>query len=339
MKRRWIAICAAGMLVLGMTGCGGNASSGEGASSDGASSADTQSKSEKDAETGYTLDTVLYDQEGLKITASEYQINEKGTHSIVFEVENGTDSAIGFDYTSLDVNGFVVEDYSNPFSSVMDFTWQLDMVRTTSEEAGYDFEEELEDWYHIVPAGETAEKTVDVYLDDAEEACIGEIQQIDLSVAAMKFTDMEDLSTLGAQEMPEGETVSIQTDAFDGELVLPEVEGTEIYNQDGIRIVVLGMEFDEEYKDLEIGLYLENNTDKNIGLIEKDFSVNDFMTNAYLSMCSSVKSHAKACGNLSLIDELDLESQDEIQNLEFTVEIMDEDTYDTIGTATYTYEP
>lgn len=338
MRKRWIAACAAALLVLGAVGCGGSESGGTDTDS-GKQSGDSAAK--ESGVTEYAVEQVLYEQEGVTITATGYQVDERGNHSIIFEVQNDTDSAIGMDCTGLSVNGLQLKERFNSLTSA-EISNMMSVADSFAEASGEDIEEFIDDHYHIVAAGETREIEWEQYLDNAQKQCMqcmGEVQEIEISAGAIKLTDMEDMATLGAEEMPEGETVTIHTDAYEGEVKLPEIEGTEIYNQDGIRIVVMDMDYDADYGDLEIYVYAENNSDQEVGFLERDISVNDYVVDGMLTITGELESGTRAAGSVVIFDEVEIESLEDIESLEFTVDICAGELYETIGSAVYTYTP
>lgn len=338
MKKRWIAICTAIVLAFGLVGCGGgNSSSGGDNTSSGAISGETSG--EASAGTEYTLDQVVYDQEGVAITATGYRIDENESHYLVLEVENSTESMVGLDCSSLTINGLQISDGAPSALNSLDVEMMLSIQKDAMPE---DSEEEwdafLEDYYHVVEAGETKEVEINLYLSDAQAACIGTIQQLELSMTTIKFTDPDDKDTLGAEDMPLGEVVTIQTDKFEDELVLPEIEGEEIYNKEGIRLVLLGVEYNESSETLYVNIYTENNSDKVLSLSENSVTLNDFVEESYMDFAYGLKKGLRAVSRLSLYD-VDIESMEDVENLEFTIDISDDETYETIDTVTYTYEP
>ena len=66
--------------------------------------------------------------------------------------------------------------------------------------------------------------------------------------------------------------------------------------------------------------------------------MNDFMMDAFLNVPYIMEAGVKVIGELSSFDEVDAETMDDIESLEFSIEVMDADTYTSIGTASYTME-
>lgn len=327
MKRRWLAIAAAAVLVLGLAGCGGS-------NSGSSSGAGTKANGSKSSVTQFDLDQVIYDQEGVTVTATGYQMTDNGNDKLLISVKNDTEYNVAVDETSITVNGFVESTYIMGLEA-----FEIEMTLSDLEVMGYDSAQEfLESRYYMTEPGETKDFEISVVFGDNELPYIGKVQQIQISMDAMKFTDMENEENLGAEEMPDGEVVTIETEEFDGELKLPEMDGTEIYNQNGIRIVALGMEYDSDYQELDIGLCIENNSEQSISLFSNQASVNDFMQDAGIGLYGDLLSGQKIITSLELRNMTDIEKVEDVESLECTIEINNADTYDLIDTVTYTYE-
>lgn len=327
MKRRWLAIAATAVLVLGLAGCGGS-------NSGSSSGAGTKANGSKSSVTQFDLDQVIYDQEGVTVTATGYQMTDNGNDKLLISVKNDTEYNVAVDETSITVNGFVESTYIMGLEA-----FEIEMTLSDLEVMGYDSAQEfLESRYYMTEPGETKDFEISVAFGDNELPYIGKVQQIQISMDAMKFTDMENEENLGAEEMPDGEVVTIETEEFDGELKLPEMDGTEIYNQNGIRIVALGMEYDSDYQELDIGLCIENNSEQSISLFSNQASVNDFMQDAGIGLYGDLLSGQKIITSLELRNMTDIEKVEDVESLECTIEINNAETYDLIDTVTYTYE-
>lgn len=335
MKKRWIALCLTAMLAVGVTGCGGNASSG-----DGETSAKTKTESATKDEILDISEAVLYDQEGFKVTATGYKSVEGSNFGwLLLEAENSTDETMLMDMSSLSINGLTIEGYRNRMT-----TDEITMFVNTMESASESKEDVVDylcDSYNAVPAGETQEIEMSLMMDAVQNECIGTVQQIDISITPMKVTGLGEEEELSTEEMPEGEVVTLQTEAFDGELAVEEPEGTEIYNQDGIRIIALNIGYDEVGEYLDTYLYLVNDSGQAIGFEDVDMSVNDFVASGYVDtpFFDVMESGQKTIGKVRMTDA-EVASTDEVESLEFTIRIVcyEEGNWGAeIGTGTYTY--
>ncbi len=110
------------------------------------------------------------------------------------------------------------------------------------------------------------------------------------------------------------------------------VEGTELYNKGGVKIVSTGLTYDEWF-GYEVGVYVENNSDKTILIDATDMSVNGFMI--YPLMIETLPAGKKAFTEISIYDsELEENGIEAIEEIEVEFEISDNETYDTIDETT-----
>ncbi len=106
------------------------------------------------------------------------------------------------------------------------------------------------------------------------------------------------------------------------------VEGQELYNQNGIRIV--GQYVDEEsFWGTAVLLYMENTTEKNISISCDNMSVNGYMVTPLFS--STVYAGKKAIDDITILSS-DLESNgiESVEDIEVNFHIYDTNSYDTI---------
>lgn len=121
----------------------------------------------------------------------------------------------------------------------------------------------------------------------------------------------------------------IETSEFANMDTTPNDEGTELYNENGIRIV--GKTVDENsFWGTAILLYIENTSGKNVGISVDNMSINGFMMTPYFS--TTVYDGKKAIDDITImssdLEENGIESIDEV---ELKFHIYDEDSYDTIA--------
>lgn len=126
----------------------------------------------------------------------------------------------------------------------------------------------------------------------------------------------------------DADCVVIQTSESANMDTVPNDAGTELYHQDGIRIV--GKTVDENsFWGTAILLYLENNTEKNVGISVDDMSINGFMMSPFFS--TTVYSGKKAINDITVFSS-DLEENgiEAIEEVELKFHIYDADSYSTI---------
>lgn len=125
------------------------------------------------------------------------------------------------------------------------------------------------------------------------------------------------------------ECVTIQTSEYANMDTALNDEGTELYNQSGIRIV--GKTVDENsFWGTAILLYCENTSGKNIGISVDDMSVNGFMMSP---LFSTTVYNGKKCIDDITIFSSDLEENgiESIEEVELKFHIYDVDSYSTIA--------
>lgn len=110
-------------------------------------------------------------------------------------------------------------------------------------------------------------------------------------------------------------------------------DGDEIFNNDSVKIIYQGMR-DDPYWGIEFVFYIENNSDKNIIVQVNTISINGFMVDSIMS--------PTICANKKIVEGLtalqtDLENNEitELENMEISFKIIDENTWDIL----YTTEP
>ncbi len=160
------------------------------------------------------------------------------------------------------------------------------------------------------------------------------------------FFDEDDLSICGIEGIAEIEfslhvydskswdtyfdskPLKIQTNIADVYQQNYEHSGTTIYDKNGVKIVVIGLD-EEGWLGPEMYMYIENNTKKNISIYAEDLSVNGFMIDGYFS--SSLPAGKK------IIDELTFYSSDlkeneikEIKEVELSFRVSDADNWNTL---------
>ena len=125
------------------------------------------------------------------------------------------------------------------------------------------------------------------------------------------------------------ECVTIETSAIDSMDTTANDEGTELYNDGGIRIV--GKTVDENsFWGTAILLYIENESGRNVGINVDDMSVDGFMLTPYFS--TTVYDGKKAVDDITLMSsELEENGITSIGEVELKFHIYDNDSYDTIA--------
>lgn len=127
----------------------------------------------------------------------------------------------------------------------------------------------------------------------------------------------------------DSDCVVIQTSEFADMDTTPNDAGTELYNQDGIRII--GKTVDENsFWGTAILLYCENNSGKNVGISVDDMSINGFMMSPFFS--TTVYNGKKSLDDITVFSS-DMEENgiQAIEEVELKFHIYDADSYSTIA--------
>ncbi len=123
--------------------------------------------------------------------------------------------------------------------------------------------------------------------------------------------------------------VTIKTSEFANMDTTPEDMGTELYNENGIRIV--GKAVDENsFWGTAILLYCENTSGKNVGISVEEMSINGFMMSPLFS--TIIYDQKMSLDEITVLStELETNGIDEIEEVELKFHIYDVDSYNTIA--------
>lgn len=125
-------------------------------------------------------------------------------------------------------------------------------------------------------AGDSADDTV-MFLDDEFEAAgIETVSDIKLAVRAIDA----DWNEICASDF-----VTVKTSAY-GTVETPAVDGDVLYDEDGVKVILLGTEEEEDfdfYFPTYVKLYIENNSEQDITVKTLDFKANGEVTQCSLN--------------------------------------------------------
>lgn len=229
---------------------------------------------------------VLLDQDGIKITATEYVTDSIMGDGIKLLVENNSDTDYTIGCDELIVNDYMIADlFSVDVAAGKKSNEMMYLSSSELKAAGIDTVGKVEMYFHAYDAN----------WDDLFQNVYSEIE-------TSEFANMD---------------------------TTPNDEGTELYNENGIRIV--GKTVDENsFWGTAILLYIENTSGKNVGISVDNMSINGFMMTPYFS--TTVYDGKKVIDDITImssdLEENGIESIDEV---ELKFHIYDEDSYDTIA--------
>lgn len=172
-----------------------------------------------------------------------------------------------------------------------------------------------------VAAGKKANETLYFSESELEEAEIKNIGQVELYFYVYDSESYERLY--------ETDCIVIKTSLYDEMEIQPDDSGTELYNDNGVRIV--GKYVNEDsFWGCGVLLYIENHSGQNITVRCEDLSINGYMVDEFFS--STVYDGKYAIDEITIMDS-DLEENDitSVDNVELEFEIENADTYDKIA--------
>jgi hypothetical protein len=172
-----------------------------------------------------------------------------------------------------------------------------------------------------VAAGKKANDTL--YLSSSELAAAGieNVGKIEI------YFHVYDSSTYDT--VLDTDCVTIQTSEYENMDTTPNDAGTELYNENGIKIV--GKTVDENsFWGTAILLYCENNSGKNVGISVEDMSINGFMMSPAFS--TTIYNEKKSIDEITVFSS-DLEENgiESIEQVELQFHIYDADSYSAIA--------
>lgn len=176
--------------------------------------------------------------------------------------------------------------------------------------------------YSEVASGKKANESLSLMVSGLDQAGIETVAQLQFQ---LKIADSDTWDTLATSEL-----ITLNTSAAGLEQPVDD-SGDTLYEADGIRIVCKGLKQDIIW-DGTIVFYMENNSGEPITVYAENVSVNGFMQDA--GMWSDLRDGTRIIDGMSLLDlsDLELESIEEVENIEFNLRIINSETWDEITT-------
>lgn len=172
-----------------------------------------------------------------------------------------------------------------------------------------------------VAAGKKANEVMYISSEQLEAAGISNIGQIEIY---FHIYDSDSWDTL-----LDPDAAVITTTAYESMDNVVEIEGQELYAQNGIRIVGQYVD-DNSFWGTAVLLYIENSSGKGIGINCDNMSVNGFMVTPLFS--STVYDGKMAFDDITLMaSELEESGIDSVEDIEVNFHIYDAETYETIA--------
>lgn len=233
-------------------------------------------------------ETVLYDANGVKVTATGYEDGWMGPE-IKILVENNSDKNALITTASVSANGYMM-----PYASL----------------------------YAEVAAGKKANETFSIMVSELEQSGIETLAELQFYI---QLQDPETWETVDTSEL-----ITLTTSAAPFEQPVDD-SGDVLYDANGIKIVCKGLKQDIIW-DGTVVFYMENNSGKAVSIYAENVSVNGFMQD--VGLWSDLRPNTKLIDGMSMIDlsDIEIESIDQIENIEFNLRVVDANTWEDIVT-------
>ena len=233
-------------------------------------------------------ETVLYDANGIKVTATGYEEGWTGPE-IKILVENNSDKNALVTTASVSVNGYMM-----PYASL----------------------------YAEVAAGKKANESLSIMSSELEQSGIDTLAELQFYI---QLQDPETWETVDTSKL-----ITLTTSAAPYEQPVDD-SGDVLYDANGIKIVCKGLKQDIIW-DGTVVFYMENNSGKAVSIYAENVSVNGFMQD--VGLWSDLRDGTKLIDGMSMIDlsDIEIESIDQIKNIEFNLRVVDANTWEDIVT-------
>ena len=173
-------------------------------------------------------------------------------------------------------------------------------------------------------AGDSADDIVMFLDDEFEKAGIETVSDIKLAVRAIDDN---------WNEICTSDFVTVKTSAY-GTAETPAVDGDVLYNEGGVKVILLGTEEEEDfdfYFPTYVKLYIENNSENNITVDPLDLNVNGQLTQGGISfgMSDSIPAGKRAVTELHFdADACKTNGITELKDVSFTFSVKDAKSWD-----------
>ena len=290
MSRILLALLLVSVMLLAAA-CSGGGELKESANVNGDSGTAGSGSSENNggsAEAVTVAETVLYEADGIKVTAKGLEEGLFGT-DVKFLIENDSGENVLISSSAVSANGYMM-----PASAL----------------------------YAEVAAGKKSNESLTLLSSELEQAGIDTLADLQFYLKIQDPTTWETIQT--------SDLLTLNTSAAGYEQPAND-SGDVLYDENGFKVVCKGLKQDVIW-DGTVVFYMENNSEKAVSIYAENVSVNGFMQDIYL--WSNLRPGTKIVDGMSMIDLSDLEitNINEIKNIEFTLRIVDSDTWEGIVT-------
>ena len=254
-------------------------------------------------ETGTIPETVVFDKDGVKITVTGIETDRSGNARLALTIVNGSETALCIDMDEFYVNTYAL--FPQVYIPVEDKDGSV--LYSTA----------------VAAAGETADFFVNLSpLGDMGISSVCELEMKPSLLEMKKSGDGYDF----VDKFAVGDTVRIQTSLYT-EGASYDMEGTTVYDKDGLKILVTKAE-NSEYSGPQITIYVSNNGKESVSLELSELKLDGDRFEAFFS--PDVPAGKRYAGKVYI--SFDYDNVPAAKEAELTFRKMDPETWEPVET-------
>ncbi len=305
MKKGLLFLAAAAMCVLPLAACGSGGQETSEAeiaqTEENTDLVDTAEDTEKDS---------AADDDDLKTSDTVF------TEAAIEQTELYNDNGITVTATGFDANASYGPEIGIEVVNDSDMTVEVSADDVSVN--GYMLEPGL--LYIAASPGETVDDEITLYNYMLDASGIDTVAEISLSIVLTNSETMEGIDV--------GDRVTLTTTAADEFTQTVDDSGDVIYDEDGIRVVNQGLMEDDTW-DGDLVLYIENGTDKYIGVTGENVTINGQLEEN-TNFWADLQPDTRAVTSMYLLDieDQDINNIDDIKEISFQILIVDQDEWE-----------
>lgn len=175
--------------------------------------------------------------------------------------------------------------------------------------------------YSDVAAGKKDNAEINLMSSELRESGISTIGEV---AFYLNISSSDTFNTIDTTDL-----ITIQTSAAGTFTQEVDDSGDEVFSTNNLRVVCKGLKKDSIW-DGTVVFYLENNSGKAVSIYAENVSVNGYMVD--VGMYSDLRPNTRMVDGMYLLNT-ELDSIDEIHDIEFNLRMFDSDTYQDIATS------
>ncbi|MDE8725531.1 zinc ribbon domain-containing protein [Ruminococcus bromii] len=177
--------------------------------------------------------------------------------------------------------------------------------------------------YSDVAAGKKAKESMILMASELEQAGIDTVADIEFYI---NISDSETYMDIESSDL-----IKLSTSASGSFEQAVNDSGDVVYDSNGVRVVCQGLKQDLIW-DGTVVFFMENNGNQPVAVYAENVSVNGYMVD--VSLYSDLRPATRSISGMYILDltDLEIESIDGIENIEFTLRIVNADNWNEIDT-------